>query len=108
MMIAGTKLEMGDSTIQATGSVTPLERKQRMTVPVEQLDAPATRQPLRSKVAFDGVFIVDGKPVSPELANRINPNNISSIEVVKGEAARLQSNDPRAANGIILITTKRR
>ena len=62
--------------------------------------------PLRSRTGFDGVFIIDGKSVSSDVANRLNPNSISSIEVVKGEAARLRSSDPRAVNGIILITTK--
>jgi outer membrane receptor protein involved in Fe transport len=75
-------------------------------VPGQKLDFTATRQPLRSRSGFEGVFVVNGKTVSSDVANRINPDNISSIEVVKGEAARLQSTDARALYGIIKITTK--
>lgn len=75
------------------------------TVPVLEL-APS-RQPLRSKEAFTGLFIIDGKVTTPDAANRISPDRIASIEVLKGDAAQRLYSDPRAAQGVILISTKR-
>lgn len=59
-----------------------------------------------SKRGFDGIFIIDGKQVSDTVANSLNPNRIESIEVVKGAAASTRYSDPRAINGVIVITTK--
>ena len=59
-----------------------------------------------SKRAFDGIFIIDGKQVSDTVANSLDPNRIESIEVVKGAAASTRYSDPRAINGVIVITTK--
>lgn len=108
MMIAGTKLRISDSGVVATGAALSMDRKEPMRVQGQPLQFTATRTPLRSKTGFDGLFMIDGKAVTPDYANRIDPNSIASIEVVKGEAAKLRSSDPRAANGIIVITTKSR
>ncbi len=49
-------------------------------------------------------FISDAEPTSP--LNDLNPNEIESIDVVKGpSAATLYGTD--AANGVIIVTTKR-
>lgn len=106
VMIAGTKLSMTDSVVVATGAALTTYRREPLRVQGDTITLPNMRTPLRSRTGFEGVFMIDGKTVSSDVANRINPNNISSIEVVKGEAARLLSTDPRAANGIIKITTK--
>jgi TonB-dependent SusC/RagA subfamily outer membrane receptor len=39
--------------------------------------------------------------------NTIAPDQIQSINVIKGPAASAKYNDPRAANGVIEITTKK-
>jgi TonB-dependent SusC/RagA subfamily outer membrane receptor len=51
------------------------------------------------------LFIIDGVISTRGLAH-LNPDNIESIEVVKGNAAE-RFYGPRAANGVINITTKR-
>jgi TonB-dependent SusC/RagA subfamily outer membrane receptor len=38
----------------------------------------------------------------------MSPESIEKIEVIKGEAARALYDHPRAANGVIIITTKPR
>lgn len=51
------------------------------------------------------LIVLDGAPYSGNLAS-INPNDIASIDVLKdGSAKAIYGN--RAANGVILITTKR-
>jgi hypothetical protein len=61
--------------------------------------------PLARK-SFDGVLVLDGVRVdSKELAN-ISPDQIVSVEVVKGDAARKLYADSAAANGVIRITTR--
>ncbi len=66
---------------------------------------PATSGPTRS--GFTGLMIVDGVITDPAIANSIAPDQIVSVEVVKGAAATAQYSDPRAANGVVRITTKK-
>ena len=52
-------------------------------------------------------MIVDGVITEPTIVNSISPDQIVSIDIVKGAAATAQYSDPRAANGVIRITTKK-
>ena len=61
---------------------------------------------LVQKERFAGLLYVDGV-LSPEGAvSKLKPDEIASIDILKGEAARSISTDPSAANGIIKVTTK--
>lgn len=51
------------------------------------------------------LFVVDGMPISTGL-NNINPDEIESFSVLK-DAAATSLYGSRAANGVVLITTKR-
>lgn len=51
------------------------------------------------------LYVVDGVIVEEENANRITPDEIASIEVVKGEAGRYMYGE-RAANGVVSILTR--
>ena len=51
------------------------------------------------------LIIIDGVPVQNADINDINPNDIQSIEVLK-DAASAAIYGQRAANGVILVTTK--
>lgn len=53
----------------------------------------------------DPLYIVDGMPIGGGL-DFVNPNDIESIEVLK-DAASGAIYGARAANGVILVTTKR-
>ncbi|SOE19546.1 TonB-linked outer membrane protein, SusC/RagA family [Spirosomataceae bacterium TFI 002] len=53
----------------------------------------------------DALIVVDGIPNRAGGLDRINPNDIESISVLKDAAAAIYGS--RAANGVILITTKR-
>ena len=52
------------------------------------------------------LFIIDGKEVEPKALNEINPNQISSINVIK-DGTGVTIFGPKARDGVILITTKR-
>lgn len=52
------------------------------------------------------LVILDGVPVESSRMNGIDPDLIKEIEVLKGPAATRLYADPRAANGVIRITTK--
>ena len=55
----------------------------------------------------DPLYVVDGYPLqSPSNFTLINPNDIESIEVLK-DAASAAIYGSRAANGVVLVTTKR-
>ena len=51
-------------------------------------------------------FVVDGMPVSAETVGSINPGDIESMEMLK-DASAAAIYGARAANGVVLITTKR-
>lgn len=53
----------------------------------------------------DPLIVVDGVPDRSGGMNRIDPNDIESMSVLKDAAAAIYGS--RAANGVILITTKR-
>ena len=53
----------------------------------------------------DPLIVVDGFPINSDLAN-INPDEIESISILK-DASASSLYGSRAANGVVLITTKR-
>ncbi|WP_339917010.1 SusC/RagA family TonB-linked outer membrane protein [Yeosuana marina] len=70
---------------------------------------PGTRVVLRGNRSLLGnnqaLVVVDGFPSSRGVLDRINPNDIENISVLKGaNAAALYGSD--AANGVVLVTTK--
>ena len=60
-----------------------------------------------SKAPFAGLLIVDGVARESNTMNTITPDQIVSMNVIKGPAATAKYSDPRAANGVIEITTKK-
>ena len=62
--------------------------------------------PLEEKRIFEGLLVIDDKIVDPTLLERINPESIDKVEVIKGDAARVRYTDPRAQKGVIKVTTK--
>ena len=59
-----------------------------------------------SKKAFDGVVIIDGVTASERELALLSPEDIVSIDVIKGASAQTMSADPAAVNGVIKVTTK--
>ncbi|NKI28396.1 SusC/RagA family TonB-linked outer membrane protein [Arenibacter sp. 6A1] len=71
---------------------------------------PTTRVVLRGNRSLLGnnqaLIVVDGFPSARGVLDRINPNDIDNISVLKGaNASALYGSD--AANGVVLITTKK-
>jgi TonB-linked SusC/RagA family outer membrane protein len=55
----------------------------------------------------DPLYVIDGVPVQDSYVNFINPNDISSIQVLK-DASSASIYGSRASNGVILIETVKR
>src|SRR5690606_12535465 len=53
----------------------------------------------------DALIVIDGIPARAGGLERLNPNDIESVSVLKDASAAIYG--ARAANGVILITTKR-
>ncbi len=51
------------------------------------------------------LYVVDGYPLAEQNLNSVNPNDIESIEVLK-DASSAAIYGSRAANGVVLVTTK--
>jgi len=58
----------------------------------------------KAKMDEHPMVIVDGKISNKAMIKEIDPNNIESVSVVKGEQAITEYNAP---NGVIIITTKK-
>ena len=86
----------------------PVGMKRTMEVDtVVTLGGSASANPPARKRTFDGLMVVDGVITDPAIANGIAPDQIVSVDVIKGASATQQYSDPRAANGVIRITTKK-
>lgn len=59
-----------------------------------------------SSGTFEGLVLVDGVVRDPSVLRTIAPDQIATVDVLKGDAATTQYSDPRAANGVIRITTR--
>jgi hypothetical protein len=63
---------------------------------------------VRTRTAsFDGVVVIDGIVSSSAALVALNPMRIVETEVLKGRAAMKESSDPKAAYGIIRVTTRK-
>ncbi|NJO02700.1 MAG: SusC/RagA family TonB-linked outer membrane protein [Bacteroidia bacterium] len=116
--------EKGD----VTGAISSVEGRDIQNIPV-----PGTSQALQGRVAgvqvvrnggapgergririrgtgtindADPLVVIDGFPTSAAAIDDVNPNDIESIEVLK-DASASAIYGTRAANGVIIITTKR-
>jgi beta-lactamase regulating signal transducer with metallopeptidase domain len=101
----GTKRILGTPIEEpvAGGEIRLRQRDRRMTtlresrVGISELGS-GSESPL---IVVDGVIAPDSYSL-----RRVAPESIESIEIIKGEAARVLYDNPRAANGVILITTR--
>ncbi|HRH49581.1 MAG TPA: N-acetylmuramoyl-L-alanine amidase [Panacibacter sp.] len=64
-----------------------------------------TGKPIAGNLPDGPLYIVDGKMVSKSEADRINPKDIKSVNVLKGESAAAAYGD-KGKNGVVEITTK--
>ncbi|WPO79136.1 TonB-dependent receptor plug domain-containing protein [Flavobacterium sp. KACC 22761] len=61
--------------------------------------------PSRSKV-LEPLYILDGRVSNSKQLSKINPNDIETIKVLKGEEAKSIYGD-KGVNGVIVITLKK-
>jgi hypothetical protein len=78
----------------------------RLTAPARTAEGGRSGGAVRADT-FNGLLIVDGVVTASSALRSLDPNTIASIEVVKGPAARQAYDHPRAAHGVIRVTTKR-
>jgi beta-lactamase regulating signal transducer with metallopeptidase domain len=60
-----------------------------------------------ARTGFTGLMILDGVITDPAIVNSLAPDQIASVDIIKGAAATALYSDPRAANGVIRIKTKK-
>ena len=73
---------------------------------VTTTDPAMTRVIIPSKT-FTGLLIVDGVVRESSAMTTLAPDQIESINVIKGAAATARFSDPRAANGVLEIALKK-
>ncbi len=65
------------------------------------------RVTVRGTGSFEGLLLIDGVETPASAMTTLDPHTIESIDVLKGDAAVRAYSDPRAAHGVIRVTTKR-
>jgi TonB family protein len=95
----------GDNKTGITGTVKGLTLHQDSSSPADSNKKPFDLH--LNGTATDPLIIVDGKPADGlNGLNSINPNDIESVSVLKDKSAIILYG-PKAANGVIVITTKK-
>lgn len=97
--------ETGASVLQKLAAATP-------GVTVEASGSPASRSTVRIRgiSSFqnnDPLYIIDGTPVQDSYINWLNPEDITSIQVLK-DASAASIYGSRASNGVIIIETTKK
>ena len=109
-VLKGTLMNTKDSgTVYTTVNITTgagEEKGAPMSITGDSVKITAEHGTLTGKKAFTGLLYVDGIIQPNTTLATLAPETIDSIEILKGQAAAKISNDPAAANGIIMITTK--
>ncbi len=97
--------ETGASVLQKLAGVTP-------GVTVEASGSPGSRSTVRIRGVSsfqnnDPLYVVDGTPVQDTYINWLNPDDITSIQVLK-DASAASIYGSRASNGVIVIETTKK
>ena len=58
------------------------------------------------KISGEALYKVDGKEVSRKDVDKLNPDDIASVNVLKGDAA-IKKYGEKAKDGVVEITTKK-
>lgn len=91
------------STRETTSEVNDDTEFKIRTTPIESSEDFDTKLRIRGG-GKDPLVIIDGKVSTKEQLNKLSPNQIEKIDVLKGEQAIKEHN---AVNGVIIITTKK-
>ena len=97
--------ETGASVLKKLAAVTP-------GVTVEGSGSPGSRSTVRIRGVSsfqnnDPLYVVDGTPIQDSYINWLNPDDITSIQVLK-DASAASIYGSRASNGVILIETTKK
>jgi TonB-linked SusC/RagA family outer membrane protein len=97
--------ETGASVLQKLAAITP-------GVTVEASGSPGSRSTVRVRGVSsfqnnDPLYVVDGTPVQDSYINWLNPDDITSIQVLK-DASAASIYGSRASNGVIVIETTKK
>ncbi len=97
-------ISVGQVTQKLQGQIAGVQLNQSTGVPWEEM-AIRIRGAASINAGNNPLYVIDGFPIDGGLRD-INPNEIESISVLKGSSASSLYGS-RAANGVILITTKK-
>ncbi|MCR8668967.1 TonB-dependent receptor [Aestuariibaculum sp. M13] len=98
------ELPVSQVTQKLQGRLTGVQIQQTTGIPGAGLSVRVRGQASIS-AGSDPLYVVDGFPITGDIAN-LNPDEIESISVLK-DASATSLYGSRAANGVVLVTTKR-
>ncbi|TLG99033.1 hypothetical protein BZARG_03350 [Bizionia argentinensis JUB59] len=59
-----------------------------------------------SKISENPLIIIDGKVATKNAMDKLNPNSINSVNILKDKTATIKYGN-KGKNGVIIITTKK-
>lgn len=109
---AVTSVNLDAANRQTTASVLQRLDATAPGITVNASGSPGSRSTVRVRGVSsfqnnDPLYIVDGTPVQESYINWLNPNDITSIQVLK-DASAASIYGARASNGVVLIETNKR
>lgn len=107
ILLAGNKSRAEITMRRAVPGLPMVEGTVRFSQSTPSTTSPSSTAPRTSMSTFTGLMVVDGVITDPATVNSLTPEQIVSVQIVKGASATQQYSDPRAANGVIVITTRK-
>ena len=103
--IDGTAATAARAAALPAARLSRLEIGERDAIAV-RTDPMAPTDTLPDRDRFGGVVLVDGVPADDATVAALVPEQVASVSVLQGAAARARSDRPEAALGVIDITTR--
>lgn len=104
MKVEGAEAKSQISILTKKSAVAFQETGQPRKVAYKVETGPASE--VAAMEGFEGILVLDGVIIESLEFGKLDPDEIQSIEIIKGEAAARLYASPRAQNGVIHITTK--
>lgn len=118
-IVDGESVEMADIEALSDDAIATVEVSRRIDGEVEQTEirlvtregaeaglADEAADPLGSLGDFTGLLLVDGVVTDLSVLESLDPAQIAEVRVFKGDGAAERYDDPRAADGVIEVTTR--
>jgi beta-lactamase regulating signal transducer with metallopeptidase domain len=91
---------------RAAGAVAADGSRERVRLNVTQPQGESQTVVMSPSRTFEGLVVIDGQIRDNAALQALDPDAIVTVDIIKGDAATRVYSDPRAAQGVIRVTTR--